>query len=803
MPSLSDLRFAIRALRKSPGFTLVAVLTLGLCVGANTAVFTLVNAVLLRPLAYEQPERLVLVWESAPFFGLQDSPVAPANYADWRSRSRSFEEMGALEDRGYRLTSGGPPELVEGGLVTASLWRALRTRPAMGRLFSEAEDKPGAAKVAVISDGFWRRRFGADPSVLGRSVRLNDEPHTIVGVLAPGSEPPSEYRSSLGEIWTPLGSAYEPAELANRGRHNWMVIARLKPGMTMAQADAEMKAIGANLAREYPGTNERVGAFVAPLREHFVREEREVLFLLMGTVTLLLLIGCSNLAGLFVSRAAIRAKEIALRAALGAATWQLLRRFLWESLLICLLGAGAGLLLATFTFDFLARLAPGEIAAFQSLHVDWRVACFTLAIAAGTAFVFSVLPVFQLRRLDVGDSLKQSARTVAASAGSARTRRLLVGFEVSLAFVMLIGAGLLLRAFLNVRSVDPGFRTANVLALQMNLPRATDGTAAIAARQREMRRRILAIPGVEAAGVINHIPLLEKGDVSGFGAEGHPAAERFQANSRAVGPGYFATLGIPILSGRDIGETDADGAPLVVLINETLARRLWPGEDAVGRKLFMGQRFQVVVVGVVKDVRQSGLEVASKPEFYISSLQAGFPIGSMVIRTKGDPSRIASAVRAAVWSLDPEQPISNLTPMREVLDREVQHRREQTALLGAFAALALLLASIGLYGLLASIVSQQTAEIGLRMALGASPGEMMRRVMGHSFRLTIAGLAAGAAGAWALSRAMASLLFGVQPTDALTYGVVAAVLLLTALAASYLPARRAMRVEPMEALRQE
>jgi predicted permease len=382
-------------------------------------------------------------------------------------------------------------------------------------------------------------------------------------------------------------------------------------------------------------------------------------------------------------------------------------------------------------------------------------------------------------------------------------RGLLVGFQVTLAFLLLIGAGLLLRALWNVRAVDPGFRTAQVLALRLKLPRAMDGAAAIAARQQELRRRVLAIPGVEMAGVINHIPLLEKGDISGFGAEGHPESERFQANARAVGPGYFATLDIPVLRGRDIGEGDADGAPRGALINQTLARRLWPGQDAVGRALRLGTNLEVRVVGVVRDVRQSGLEVPPSPEFYVSSLQSRFPIGSMVIRTKGDPMRVAPAVRAAVWAMDPEQPVSDLTPMTEIVDREVSPRRVRTTLLSSVAVLALALAAIGLYGVLASIVGQQTAEIGLRMALGAAPGAMMRRVLAQSLRLTAAGLLAGAGAAWALARLMESLLFGVKPTDLLTFAAVAALLLATALAASFVPARRAMRVEPVEALRQE
>ncbi len=800
---LSDLRFAIRSLKQTPGFTLVAILTLALCIGANSAVFSLINAVLLRPLGFEQPDRLVLVWESAPFFGLQDSPVAPANYFDWASRSRSFAAMGALEDQSYRLTGDGEPEVVSGGVVTASLWQALKTRPSLGRVFGEEEDRPGAARVAVISDGFWRRRFGGDPDAVGRTLQINDEQHTIIGVLGRGSEPPSEYSSKLSEIWTPLGGAYTPKELGNRGRHNWMVIARLRDGVSMATADAEMKTIGASLAREYPDTNEKVGTFVAPLRDHFVRDGRKPMFLLLGTVAVLLLIGCSNLANLLLTRAAHRAKEVALRTALGAGMWQLLRRFLWESLLLCGMGSIAGLMLAPLTFEFLAHLAPGDMAGLNSLDTDWRVVGFTMAIAVLTTVVFSVLPVLQLRRLDVGHSLKQSARTIASAAGSRRLRAVLVSVDVALAFVLLIGAGLLLRTFANVRNVEPGFRSNNLLTVRMPMSGKERDFKQIVARQSELLRAVKAVPGVESAGFTNRIPLLEKGNISGIGAEGYESGRRFQCNARVAGPGYFETMGIRVVQGRAIDERDVEGSPKVAMINETLARMLWPGRSPLGRLLLMGTNFEVPVVGVIADIHQSGLEVAPSPEFYISSLQAGQPSGSLAIRTRVDPLSVAGEVRKAIWSVDPDQPLREMMTMEEVLDKEVFRRRIQTTLLASFAGLALLLASLGLYGVLSYAVSQQTAEIGLRMALGAAPADMLRRVMGHSIKLTILGLVAGLAVSFAAVRVVASLLFGVQSTDLMTYGAVAALLLATAAVASYLPARRAMRVEPMEALREE
>lgn len=800
---LHDLRYAARCLSKSPGFTLVAVLTLALGVGANTAVFSLINAVLLRPLPYPQPDRLVLVWESAPFFGVRDSPVSPANYVDWKTRARSFSEIGALEDQGFRLTGQGSPEVVMGGLVTAGFLRSLGIQPGLGRAFRDDEDRPGAPKVVLISDGFWRRRFAADPRIVGNTITLNDEKHTIVGVLAPGIEPPAEYSPVLGDIWAPFGSYYSAREFADRGRHNWMVAARLRPGVTLERANAEMQAIGASLAREYPDTNEKVGAFVAPFRDHFVSSSRRVLFILLGTVAMVLLIACSNLASLLLSRAARRSKEVAVRAALGAGAWQLARQFFCESLLLCAVGSAAGLLLATTTFGFLGRLTPGHVAALNGLALDWRVLAFTLAIALLTALVFGMIPLLPIHRLDLNRSLKQSSRTLAAASGSPRLRALLICAEVALAFVLLIGAGLLMRTFARVRGVEMGCRTRNILTLRVQPSPARREPARMIAFQREVLRRVNAIPGVVSAGFTNHIPLVIKGDISGVGAEGRDPKERFQCDARVAGPGFLRAMGIPLRRGRDIDERDVEGAPFVVLINETLARLAWPNRDPIGRKIIFESGFEVPVTGVVGDIHQDGLDQPPKPAFYISALQAGFPPGSLAIHTQVDPASLASAVRQAVWSIDPDQPVTEVATMEEILDREVFARRLQMTLLAAFAGLALLLAAIGLYGVLAYLVGQQLPEIGVRMALGAAPADILRRVLLRGLRLALIGIALGFAGALVLSRLVASVLYGIKPGDPPTYALVALVLLVTAALASYLPARRAMRVDPIATLREE
>jgi putative ABC transport system permease protein len=800
---LSEFRYGARSLARSPGFTAVAVLTLALGIGANSAVFSLLNAVVLRPLPYDNPGRLVLVWESAPFFGVEDSPVSPANFADWKARARSFEHMGGLEVTGYRLTGDGPPEMVRGANVTAGLFDALRTRPLLGRVFRKDDDRLDAAKVAILGEGLWRRRFNRDPGIIGRLIRLGDEKYTVVGVIASGTEPPSQYSGRLGDVWTPLGAKYTPEQWNNRGRHNWMVIARLNPGVTLAQADAEMRSIGQALAREYPETNEKVGAFVAPLRDHFVRGSRRILTLLICTVGLVLLIACSNLANLLLARAARAGKEVVLRAVLGARTWHVARRFFCESLLIAAMGGLVGLAFASATFGFLARFAPGDMAGFKSLSIDLRVLGFTAAVSIVVALVFSLIPLLHLRRLDLIEALKSSVRTLAA-AHSNRARALLVGSQVALAFMLAIGAALLIQTFARVRSMDTGFRTENLLTV--GLPRfgpTRPTQAEVAAWQQEVLERVRAIPGVASAGFTNHIPIAFKGDISGVSAEGRSERDRVQCRSRTAGPGYLPTMGMRLLRGRDFTESDRDGAPLVALVNETLARELWPGLEPVGRKLVFGTGVFASVIGVVRDIRQSGLDVAPKPEFYVSSLQAGSHPSALAIHTKASPSSVIGAVRQAVWSVDPEQPVVDVLTMDQILDEEVSQRRMQGLLLGFFAALALGLAALGLYGVLSYSVGQRGPEFGVRMALGASPGRLLARMVGEGLTLTLAGLAAGCAASLALSRLLGSFLFGVRATDPATYCAVAGLLLCTAALASYLPARRAMQVDPAAALKEE
>ena len=797
-----DIRFGLRMLGKNPGFTAVAVITLALGIGANTAIFSVINAALLRPLPYPRPDRLVLVWESAPFFGLRDSPVAPANYKDWKGRSHSFEEMGALEDRSFSLTGDGNPELVEGSLATASVWQALRTRAMLGRVFGDEDDRPGAEKVAVISAGFWRQRFGADPNIIGKAITLNNEKHTIIGVLPAGAEPPGEYRETPGDIWTPFATAYTTQLLATREMHDWMVIARLRDGVTLAQANAEIQTIGASLAREYPETNEKVGAFVAPLREHFVSSSRRVLLILMATVLFVLLIACSNLANFLLCRTTNRSKEIAVRATLGAGPWQLVRQFFCESLVLCIVGGAAGLLLATTTFDFLARLVPEQVPGLNTLAIDGRVLAFTLTIATMTAVVFGLVPLLQVRRINLNNSLKESSRTVAGFSGPRRLQDVLACSQVSLTFMLLIGAGLLVRTFAQLRGVNIGCRTQNILTMRMDLPTTLRNPGQVAAYQWELLGRVSSLPGVDSAGFTNHIPLVIKGDISEVNAEGAGNKEGIWSDKRTAGPGYLRTMGISICKGRDIQDSDTWNAPRVMLINETLARRLWPGQDPIGRRVQFGNTL-VPVVGVVGDVHQSGLDVPPAPTFYLATAQWDSRSGSLAIHTKVDPANIAGAVRRAIWSVNPNQPITEVATMEDILDREVFQRRVQMTLLSFLAAVALVLAAVGIYGVIAYSVARRTHEVGVRVALGAETRHVLRLVMSHGFRLTFFGAGIGVAGAFALTRSLSSLLYGVKPWDPLTFTLGLLLIVSVGLLASYVPARRATKVDPMVALRHE
>jgi putative ABC transport system permease protein len=798
---LLDVQYAWRTLRKSPVFAAVAIATLALGIGANTAIFTLVNAVLLRPLPFPEPARLAFVWEETNMFGLRDSVVSLANYADWRAQNHAFQQMGALESGTWRLA--GPSEVlqVSGSTVTASLFGTLGVPPAMGRLFREDEDRPGSARVVILSDGLWRRMFGGLPDILGKPILLNDEKYEVVGVMPPGFRFPD----SDNDLWTPIGTAYGLGEWSNRGRHNFMVAARLAPGVSLERANLEIRAIAARLQQQYPATNAKVGAFVAPMREHFVADARSPLWVLLAAVGFVLLIGCANIANLLLARATNRKREIAIRIAVGAGRADVLRQLLTESLLLALAGGAFGLLLAFWGTPLLQRLVPSGIAALAAVSVDARVLGFALAISMATGLIFGLAPALQSLQVDLHQTLKQGGRS--ATRGRQRLEHSLVIVEVALTFVLAIAAGLMIQTFTRLRGTDPGFRTNDILSVRLAYNKRFRAAEQRAAFYDEVLRRVTALPGVVSAGFSNGVPVAFKGWVDGFTIEGQPAlaGERItNANYRVVTPDYLRTLGIPLRAGRTLDTHDTADAPQVVLIDEAMRRKFWPNENPLGKRIRFGSGEPwVTVVGVLADIRQAGLDTPPKAELYLSALQQRTFANWLAVRTQGDPAGMAAAVRHAIRAVDPGTPIVDVSTMEEILDRETFQHKVQMILLTGFAGLAMLLASLGIYGVLAYLVSRRTQEIGIRIAIGAAPSAVVRMVLGQALRLSAIGIVAGLVLALGVTRVFSKLLFGVSPTDPATFASVAVLLLAVASAASYLPTRKAMRIDPIAALRDE
>ena len=801
-----DFRYAWRMLRKSPGFAGIAVLMLALGIGANTAIFSLISAAFLRPLPFPDPGRLVAIWEDTPLFGMKYSPPAVGNYSEWKASNQVFDNMGALESWPFRLSGPAEPEEVYGSIVTASLFDTLRVKPVLGRSFLPEEDYPGPAKTVVLSYRLWRRRFAADPAIIGKQTLVNGEKHTVVGIMPQGFRFPD-----MQELWVPMGAFFSREEFSNRGRHNLMVVARLKSGTSIQRANENLRAIAGRLAREYPRTNANVGAFASPLREHSTGTLRNLYAILLGAVAFVLLIACANLANLLLARAAGRQREIAIRTALGAGRMQIARQLLAESLLLSGAGAGLGLLLAMWSFRFLAKLIPSEIAAMTPLGIDRLALAFTAGLALLTTLVFGGVPIVQALRADLNEALKQGGGRSGASGRAGGMRGALVVCEVALSLLLLVGAGLMIQSFSRLRGVDPGFPSRNLLTMRVapSMVRYAEPAQRVAF-YRQVLRRIQALPGVKSAGFSIGIPVAFKGWYNGVLPEGAAEAaggEMPTANYRVVTSDYLQTLRVPLRHGRYLEERDGPDAPLVAVINETMARRFWPGTDPIGKRFKQGgwgpEAPWYTVVGVVGDIRGNGLDAPTRPEMYFSYQQQPAAPSGLIIRTLAPPESVASAVRREIRAVDAEQPVSDMMTMDEVLDQEVSHRRLQSTLLGAFSALALLLASFGLYGVLSYTVARRTREIGIRLALGARPGAILSSVIRQAMLLTATGVAIGIVAALALARTLGSLLFGVSARDPWTIGGTALLMLAISALASAGPARRAMQVDPIVALREE
>jgi len=799
-----DLAYALRRLRQAPGFAGVAVATLALGIGANGAIFSVVNAVLLRPLPFEEPERLVRL---AQTWKGRASVYSPQNFLDLQEAARSFESLAVYDTSGVTLTGRGQPASLQGAEVSASFFDALRVRPAFGRTFETAENEPGHTKVAVLGHHLWRERFAGDPGVIGQTVQLNREPFTIVGVAPAGFAFPEGT-----DLWTPL--EYD-ARFRSNSRGAWYLgtVGRLKPETTLAQAGEEVATIHARLARDYP-VNEGVSGTVASLQEAIVGDSRRALLVLLGAVGLVLLIACVNVANLLLARVAAREGELAVRTALGAGRYRLMRQLLTESLVLSVLGGAAGILLAAFSLDALLALQPEGVPRLAEVRVDRAVVAFAAGLSVFTGVLFGVFPALQMTRRPTAESLREGSRGVLAGRSHRMRSGLVVG-QMALAMVLLAGAGLLLRSFTQLRRVDPGFRSENVLTFRLSLPDSAykdeDGTRV--AFYDRLLDRLSALPGVRSAGAVMRAPLTGANFNLSFAVKGRPPLPPMQQPSmeiRVATPEYFQTMGIPVRRGRSLAARDGAKAPQVVVISEAAALRHFPGEDPMGKFIVLGwgrgegqPKAGGEVVGIVGDVKERGLAEEKPPELYVPYAQVPIETMDVVLRTQVSPRALVPAVEKIVRELDPELPVARVATLDEVVARSISEPRFYMLLLGAFAAMAVFLAALGIFGVLSYSVVQRSREIGIRVALGAHPRDVLRMVLGQAATLALVGVLAGLAGALALSRAIGSLLFELSPTDPLTLGSMAVLLGAVALLASYLPARRATRVDPLIALRSE
>jgi putative ABC transport system permease protein len=804
-----DLRFAFRALRKNPSFTLTAILALAAGIGANVAIFSMVDALLLRPLQMKDSARVVEVWEEASWMGFPLNTPAPANMLDWKQRNHVFTDMAATRGDLRAITADGQPQQVEVTLMTANLLPLLGVEPVLGRGFTAEEDRPGGPKVVLLSHRLWSQRYGADRGMVGRDILLDGVKYRAIGVMPPGFVFPSR-----SEVWLPM--AFRPDDWVARGSHYLHVFARLRPGVTLDAAQREMSAIAKQLEREHPETNDRVGATVVGIREQFLGKLDLAMRVLAGGVGIVLLICCANVAGLLLARAAGRKREIAVRAALGAGRWALIRQSLAESVLIAAAGGALGVLFAAYGIRPLNSLVPQSLAEWAQPTMDARLLLFASAAAILSALLFGALPAAGMTRADLASVLNQGGR--AAIGGGTRLRAWLVAGEVALAVVLCASAGLMVKTVWALMHADLGFDPAQVITLRTSLPSSAASRyrtyQARATYFADVLARVNAIPGVAAAGYTTFLPLTNHGGTSGFIVEDAPPpapGHMPDANRRVVSNNYFRAVGMRLIAGRYFDARDNEHSQPVAIVNEASAREFWPGRSPLGRRFRLeGEENQpwLTVVGVVADVKQMGLEVAGRAENYYPLTQPYATIGyftprDLAVRVEGDPLSYAGALRQAVWAVDANQPIADVQTLSSMVSKELDVQRAQLWMLGAFAALALALAAIGLYGLLSHLVTQQTRDIGVRMALGASRPQVLRGVLAEAFRLVGAGLAIGMVGALGLTQAMRKLLYDVKPADPATLMLVAVVLTVVAAAASYAPANRAARIEPLEALRQD
>ena len=799
---IQDLRYGIRMLFKQPGFTIVAVLALTLGIGADSAIFSVVNAVLLRPLPYPDSERLVVLRERSP--QIEGMSVAYPNFIDWRDQNNAFENIGVFRRQSYNLTGSGEPERLIGWQLSADVFPALKVTPARGRLFTYDEDKPGANPVVVLSHGLWQRRFGGDPNILEQTMTLDGRSFSVIGVMPPGFQFPRPG----AELWAPVGQVSKDPGWENRGNHPGLTgIARLKPGVTVDQAREDMEIVAANLEKQYPDSNTGNRVTITPALENVIRGIRPALLVLLGAVGFVLLIACANVANLLLARATARQKEIAIRTALGASRWRIVRQLLTESILLSLVGGALGLLLARLGVKLLVAISPNSIPRSEEINLDSRVLAFTIGVSVLTGIIFGVVPALHASKPDLNETLKDAGR------GSTGRRHLLrsglVVSEVALTLVLLIGAGLMIRSFYRLQQVDPGFIHERLLTFNVSLPQKKypENQQKISFYE-QLADRLRGLPGVQAVGLSSGLPLGNNGWQTSFRVEGQPEPEPGKTpltEAVVASPEYFQAMGLTVVRGRNFTEQDLKDGPHVTLIDEEFERRYWPGEEAVGKRIKTGRDDPpITVVGIVRRVKMDGLnEDSNRVQSYFPFRQMPFSGMTVVIKTSNDPIGLVSAVREQVLAIDPDQPVYNINTMEQLRSDSIAPDRLNLMLLACFAAVALILATVGIYGVMAYSVTQRTHEIGIRMALGARQSDVLGMVIRQGMKLAIGGLAIGLVGAWLATRAMTSLLFGVSATDPLTFAVISVVLIGVALGACFVPARRATKVDPMIALRYE
>ncbi|MBD0372274.1 MAG: ABC transporter permease [Pyrinomonadaceae bacterium] len=803
-----DVRFGFRMMMKKPGVTIIAVIALALGIGANTAIFSVVNTVLLRPFPYKNPERILFVFWRAPQLTTEDLPASAQDFLDWREHNHVFEHMAALTGESFNLTGVGEPERSLGATVSADLFPLLGVTAAKGRTFTAEEEQEGRNKVVVMSDDLWRRRFGSNPNLVGQTISLNNESYTVVGIM------PHDFHFPEGleriDLWVPL--TFSPEVLKSRGHRYLYVAARLKEGVTFEQAKADMTALGAQMAQDHPGENTGWNTRLQSLQDALTEDVSAALFILLGAVGFVLLIACANVANLQLARAAARQREVAIRLAVGASRRRLIRQFLIESIVLALTGGVFGLLIAFWGIDALRATLPEDVPRMEQIGIDTAVLLFTLSVSLGTGILLGLVPALQATKPDLVDALKEGAQSVAGSRHRNRVRSMLVVVEVALALVLLIGAGLMMKSFWHLLEVRPGFDSHNLVTMQITLPekKYDEGQKQVNFFN-TLLERVQAIPGVRGAGFSTDPPLTDdsRTDLTIEGQAPVAYGNEQTTTYGSISPSYFSAMGIPLVKGRTFTDEDREDSTPVIVVSTAFANRFFPDVDPIGKRVKQGGEEDedspwMTIVGVVGDVHHYGLNKEGSVEMYLPFAQSAGPEVTLVVRSaNANPLTLIPAIRSQVEAIDRDQPIFGIETMDHLLSQSVAPERLSVILLGLFAALAFLLACVGIYGVISYSVTQRTHEIGVRIALGASTRDILRMVIGQGMLLVTIGLVLGLIASFALTRLMASLLFNVSATDPTTFIVVSTLLAAVAFFASFIPARRATRVDPMVALRYE